>query len=177
MQLKDSVQIEACPRAKATINNKIQDTRCHHSNNSSSRKRYHQIVASNLEFQQTMSSSNLQFQQNISTIVQDLKTQVGQLANSVSQLQSVRSRNLPSQTIPNPRGNASKPRLADTESKPDADSQPPQQDSPVPIPFPSWTLSTRKPEPNEELLKTLWEVVINIPLLDAIKQIPKYTIP
>ncbi|RDX74719.1 hypothetical protein CR513_45493, partial [Mucuna pruriens] len=34
------------------------------------------------EFQQTLSSSNLQFQQNMSAIVQDLKTQVGQLANS-----------------------------------------------------------------------------------------------
>ncbi|RDY10729.1 hypothetical protein CR513_04703, partial [Mucuna pruriens] len=69
----------------------------------------------------------------MSTIVQDLKTQVGQLANS-----SARSRNLPSQTIPNPRGNVSivslisgrelqaapkqKLRSAGTESKPDADS-------------------------------------------------------
>ncbi|RDX97052.1 hypothetical protein CR513_20221, partial [Mucuna pruriens] len=70
--------------------------------------------------------NNLQFQQNMSAIVQDLKTQVGQLANSVSQLQSIESGNLPSQIIPNPRGNASK-------------------------------------------------VEINIPLLDAIKQIPKYT--
>ncbi|RDX97295.1 hypothetical protein CR513_19953, partial [Mucuna pruriens] len=36
-----------------------------------------------------------------------LKTQIGQLANTVSQLQSAGSSNLPSQTIPNPRGNAS----------------------------------------------------------------------
>ncbi|RDX99341.1 hypothetical protein CR513_17618, partial [Mucuna pruriens] len=39
--------------------------------------------------------------------IQDLKTQIGQLANTVSQLQSAGSDNLPSQTIPNPRGNAS----------------------------------------------------------------------
>ncbi|RDX76052.1 hypothetical protein CR513_44003, partial [Mucuna pruriens] len=39
--------------------------------------------------------------------IQDLKTQIGQLANTVSQLQSAGSSNLPSQTIPNLRGNAS----------------------------------------------------------------------
>ncbi|RDX61444.1 hypothetical protein CR513_60324, partial [Mucuna pruriens] len=155
MQLKDLVQTGACPRAKAAINSQIQDTRCHHSNNSSSRKRHHQIVASNLEFRQTMSSNNLQFQQNMSAIVQDLKTQVGQLANSVSQLQLAGSGNLPSQTISNPRGNAS---VA----------------SPVPIPFRSRTLSARKPESDEELLKMFQKVEINIPLLDSIKQIPKY---
>ncbi|RDY03016.1 hypothetical protein CR513_13451, partial [Mucuna pruriens] len=149
-----------------------------------------QSTTSNQEFQQTLSSSNLQFQQNMSAIVQDLKTQVGQLANSVSQLQSAGSGNLPSQPIPNPRGNASvvslrsgkelqaaplqKPRSASTESKLDADSQPPQQASPIPVPFPSRTLSARKPESDEELLKMFRKVEINIPLLDAIKQIPKY---
>ncbi|RDY12051.1 hypothetical protein CR513_03202, partial [Mucuna pruriens] len=147
--------------------------------------------SSSLEFQQTMSSSNLQFQQNMNATIQDLKTQVGQLANSVSQLQSAGSGNLPSQTIPNPRGNASvvslrsgkelqaalqqKPRSTSTESNSDANSQPSRQASPVPIPFPSTTLSTRKPESDEELLKMFWKVEINIPLLDAIKQIPKYT--
>ncbi|RDX79941.1 hypothetical protein CR513_39570, partial [Mucuna pruriens] len=52
-------------------------------------------------------TSNLEFQQNMSAIVQDLKTQVGQLANSISYLQSSGSSNLPSQPIPNPRGNMS----------------------------------------------------------------------
>ncbi|RDX76760.1 hypothetical protein CR513_43205, partial [Mucuna pruriens] len=80
-----------------------------------------------------MSSSNLQYQQNMSTIVQDLKMQVGQLANSITG-----SGSLPSQPIPNPRGNTGvislrsgkelqvalqqKSRFASTESKPDADS-------------------------------------------------------
>ncbi|RDY03302.1 hypothetical protein CR513_13133, partial [Mucuna pruriens] len=36
------------------------------------------------------------------------------------------------------------------------------------------TLSTRKPEYDEELLKIFRKVEFNIPLLDAIKQIPKY---
>ncbi|RDX69247.1 hypothetical protein CR513_51656, partial [Mucuna pruriens] len=132
-----------------------------------------QIAASNLKFQQAMSSSNLQFQQNMSAIVQDLKTQ------------SVGSRNLPSQIIPNPRGNASivslrsgrelqaTPQSADTESKLDADSQALQQAKPVPVPFPSRALSTRKPESDEELLKMFRKVEINIPLMDVIKKIPK----
>ncbi|RDY06224.1 hypothetical protein CR513_09828, partial [Mucuna pruriens] len=136
-----------------------------------------QLVASNLEFQQTMSSNNLQFQQNMSATIQDLKMQVGQLANSISQLQSAGFGNLPLQTIQNPRGNASvvslrrelqeapqqKPKSTGTESKQDADSQ-----------AQHWTLSTRKLESDEELLKMFWKVEINIPLLDAIKQIPKY---
>ncbi|RDX87050.1 hypothetical protein CR513_31530, partial [Mucuna pruriens] len=66
-----------------------------------------QLATSNLEFQQSVSSSNMQFQQNMTATIQDLKTQIGQLANTVSQLQSAGSSNLPSQTIPNPRENAS----------------------------------------------------------------------
>ncbi|RDX73867.1 hypothetical protein CR513_46469, partial [Mucuna pruriens] len=46
----------------------------------------------------------MKFQQNMNAIMHDLKIQIGQLANSVSQIQSTRSRNLPSQTIPNPKG-------------------------------------------------------------------------
>ncbi|RDY00067.1 hypothetical protein CR513_16805, partial [Mucuna pruriens] len=50
----------------------------------------------------------------------------------------------------------------------------PQQDKTIPLPFPTRTLSARKPESNEELLRMFRKVEINIPLLDAIKQIPKY---
>ncbi|RDY08584.1 hypothetical protein CR513_07166, partial [Mucuna pruriens] len=137
-----------------------------------------------------LATSNLEFQQNMSAIVQDLKTQVGQLADSISQLQLARFRNLPLQTILNPRGNASvvslrsdrelqvalqqKSRSADTKSKLDADSQVPQQARPIPVLFPSRTLLARKPEFDEELLKMFQKVEINIPLLDSIKQIPKY---
>ncbi|RDX93589.1 hypothetical protein CR513_24120, partial [Mucuna pruriens] len=58
-----------------------------------------QLSTNNLDFQQTMSSSNMQFQQNMNAIIQDLKI--------VSQLQLAGSSKLPSQTIPNLRGNAS----------------------------------------------------------------------
>ncbi|RDX82389.1 hypothetical protein CR513_36812, partial [Mucuna pruriens] len=66
------------------------------------------------------------------------------------------------------------PRSTSTESEPDADPEAPQQARPVPVSFPSRTLSARKPESDEDLLKTFQKVEINIPLLDAIKQIPKY---
>ncbi|RDX91856.1 hypothetical protein CR513_26103, partial [Mucuna pruriens] len=65
-------------------------------------------------------------------------------------------------------------RPTDADFEPDIDSQMPQQDNTVPLPFPTRTLSARKPESDEELLRMFWKMEINIPLLDAIKQIPKY---
>ncbi|RDY10414.1 hypothetical protein CR513_05068, partial [Mucuna pruriens] len=44
----------------------------------------------------------------------------------------------------------------------------------VPLLFPNRTVSTRRSEINEDLLKLFKKVEINILLLDAIKQIPKY---
>ncbi|RDX67175.1 hypothetical protein CR513_53977, partial [Mucuna pruriens] len=117
-----------------------------------------------------------EFQQNMSATIQDLKTQIGQLANILAG-----SEKLPSQTILNPRGNASvvslrsRRELPQVDSELDADSQVPQKDKSVPLSFPTWILSGRKPESDEELLNMFRKVEINIPLLDAIKQIPKYT--
>ncbi|RDY02067.1 Retrovirus-related Pol polyprotein, partial [Mucuna pruriens] len=122
--------------------------------------------------------------------IQDLKTRIGQLANIVSQLQLARSSNLPSQTIPNPRGNASVvtlrsgkelpqptleqvPRSKEADSEPNADLQS-RPETTVPLPFPSRTTSARKLESDEELLKMFQKVEINIPFLDAIKHVPKY---
>ncbi|RDX71225.1 hypothetical protein CR513_49462, partial [Mucuna pruriens] len=44
----------------------------------------------------------------------------------------------------------------------------------IPVSFPTRTISARKLESDEELLKIFPKVEINIPLLDAIKQVPKY---
>ncbi|RDX86592.1 hypothetical protein CR513_32057, partial [Mucuna pruriens] len=115
-----------------------------------------QLAASNLEFQQTMSSSNMKFQQNMNATIQDLKTQIGQSGKELPQpalQQLARSTNI--------------------NSEPYANSQVPQQDKTVPFLFPTRTLNTRKPKFDEELLRMLRKVEINIPLLDAIKQIPK----
>ncbi|RDX91938.1 hypothetical protein CR513_26006, partial [Mucuna pruriens] len=88
--------------------------------------------------------------------IQDLKLQIGQLANTVSHLQSARSSNLSSQTIPNPRGNPTSqhlPRSIDANSESDANSQGPQQDKTIPLSFPTRTLLARKPKSDEELLR------------------------
>ncbi|RDX98869.1 hypothetical protein CR513_18153, partial [Mucuna pruriens] len=63
-----------------------------------------------------------------------------------------------------------RPRPTDAEFEPDAD----LLARSVPLPFPTQTLSARKPEIEEDLLKMFQKVEINIPLLDDIKQIPKY---
>jgi len=44
----------------------------------------------------------------------------------------------------------------------------------IPLPFPSRSIPTKKMELDYDLLKIFRRVEVNIPLLDAIKQIPKY---
>ncbi|RDY06126.1 hypothetical protein CR513_09932, partial [Mucuna pruriens] len=56
----------------------------------------------------------------------------------------------------------------------DANLQIPQLDKTVPLPFLTRTLSTRKLESDEELLRMFRKVEINILFLDSIRQIPKY---
>ncbi|RDX96570.1 hypothetical protein CR513_20744, partial [Mucuna pruriens] len=112
------------------------------------------------------------------------------LANIVSHLQTVGSSKLPSQTIPNSRGNASvvtlrsgkelsQPTLqllrsTKADFAPNANSQVQQQEKTIPLLFPTRTISARKSKCDEELLKMFRKVEINIPLLDSIKKIPKY---
>ncbi|RDY05420.1 hypothetical protein CR513_10747, partial [Mucuna pruriens] len=127
----------------------------------------------------------MQFQQNMTATIQDLKMHIGELANT-----SAGSNNLPSQPIPNLRGNASAvtlrsgkelpqstlqqlPRPTQADSGPNVDLQS-RPERVVPMPFPSRTISARKPKSDEELLKMFRKVEINIPLLDAIKQVPQY---
>ncbi|RDX95407.1 hypothetical protein CR513_22078, partial [Mucuna pruriens] len=134
-----------------------------------------QLAVSNLEFQQNMNSGNMQFQQKMNATIQDLKKKIGQLANTMSHLQSARSSNLPLQTILNLRGNASAlSRPSDVDSELDAGTEMLQQDKTIPLSFPTRALLARKPESDEELLRMFQKVEINIPLLDAIKQISKY---
>jgi len=49
------------------------------------------------------------------------------------------------------------------------------QQSPMPLPFPPKLIPSKKMEEvDKEILYTFWKVEVNIPLLDAIKQISKY---
>ena len=48
-----------------------------------------------------MATNNMQFQQNVQSSIQDMQTQIGQLATTVNQLQSQGSGQLPSQPVVN----------------------------------------------------------------------------
>ncbi|RDX87939.1 hypothetical protein CR513_30526, partial [Mucuna pruriens] len=64
---------------------------------------------------------------------------------------------------------------AEVKTEPGADSRVQQPAKSVPLPFPNRIVSTKRSEIDEDLLKLFRKVEINIPLLDAIKQVPKYT--
>ena len=126
------------------------------------------------------------------------------MATAISQLEVKSSRKLPSQTVVNPRENASaivlrsgkevetpvKAALASSkqekEKKIIADSNIPNDDEvpkrkfrslsnykPVP-PFPQALAKSRKYEQNKDLYETFLRCEVNIPLLNAIKQVPRY---
>lgn len=159
-----------------------------------------------------MATNNIQFQQRTEASIQSLETQIGQLASTLSQLQHQGSGQLPSQTIPNPKGNVSSIMLrsgktVEVESQPAVNKQlhkpstvaTPDSNAPtrksdnddekavvgakqkpqlsIALPFPQRATQSKKIEEAEkakELLETFRKVEVNIPLLDAIKQIPKY---
>ncbi|XP_010247614.1 PREDICTED: uncharacterized protein LOC104590597 [Nelumbo nucifera] len=119
-----------------------------------------------------------------------------------SKLEAQNSGKLPSQTVVNPKESASamvlrsgkelqpqptSPKKVDEEQKEEEEQDPPESsnkvkpDSPLPKisnaivpPFPSRLEKSKKEEYEQEVLETFRKVEINIPLLDAIKQIPKY---
>ena len=143
----------------------------------------------------------LENQQRTDTAIQDIRTQLGQITSSPSQSQAPGQ--IPSQTIPNPKGNVSAITLRSGTNLPDpvqvsekgtealAQSSEPSssqqrpvvpdrrqsniEQQSVPIPFPQRAPPSKKSEEvDKELLDTFRKVEVNIPLLDAIKQIPKY---
>ncbi|RDX68294.1 hypothetical protein CR513_52732, partial [Mucuna pruriens] len=147
-QLREPNMCRVCLKDQQVTNSQAHNIRHHLSNSKSNREYLLKLVTSNLEFQQSVSSNNMQFQQNVTATIQDLKMQIGQLANT-----SVGLSNLPSQTIPNPRGNASVvtlrsgkelpqpilqqlPRSAEVDSEPNPNSRS-RPETTVPFPFPS----------------------------------------
>ncbi|KAL0308771.1 UNVERIFIED_CONTAM: hypothetical protein Sradi_5819400 [Sesamum radiatum] len=125
--------------------------------------------------------------------LQHLGNEISQLATSVSKLEAQTSRQLPSQTETNPRENVSEITLrSGKELQPtgptpkksrikrnaldDTDATQDKVDSSLvpPPPFPYRMSKSKEEEYEREILDTFKKVEINIPLLDAIKQIPKY---
>ncbi|XP_027182096.1 uncharacterized protein LOC113780496 [Coffea eugenioides] len=119
---------------------------------------------------------------------------MSQLATSMSNLENSNRGKLPSQVIPNPKENASamqlrsgkevqSPRHAHAreeevsrkvEEEEEKQSSEVSKKVDIPPPFPSRFTKAKKEESEKEILDTFRKVEINIPLLDAIRQLPKY---
>ncbi|XP_031116657.1 uncharacterized protein LOC116020315 [Ipomoea triloba] len=137
-----------------------------------------------------------QFQRETRTSIQHLESQMSQLASTVSRLES--QGKFPSQTVVNPKQNVSAITLRsgkeleqhtqvrktlnrDEETEKEVhqpqNDQKPVKEHPkswvIPPPFPSRLAKSKNAE-EKEILETFRKVEVNIPLLDAIKQIPRY---
>ena len=154
----------------------------------------------------TLTNSTLQFQNETKTHLKSIESQFSQQATTVGRLGAQGSGKLPSQTVINPKENASaiylrsgklldeahKKPIKTSEEKDlsleNDDATTPKEDNPprkinsnssIPIyvsslPFPSRFATMKKEEYEKEVLETFRKVQVNIPLLDAIKQVPRY---
>ncbi|GJW62742.1 uncharacterized protein Tco_0112077, partial [Tanacetum coccineum] len=148
----------------------------------------------------TLATSTQQFQQDTKSTIQHLENQIGQLATSVNRLESQALGKLSSQTVNNLKQNVSaitlrsrkvlkeqalKPSKRDLEKEivkegsTSQNDQPQETNSPqdeikILPPFPGRFAKSRKQEQEKEILETFRKVEVNIPLLDAIKQVPRY---
>ncbi|KAJ9185075.1 hypothetical protein P3X46_004747, partial [Hevea brasiliensis] len=151
------------------------------------------------EIVKALASNTQQFQQETRNSIQNIERKIGQLASYVSKLEAEGSKKLPSQTVMNPRENTSTILLRSGKK---VDNQTPHElmkkkkqgtkESEVPKvevntepklnkvnnyvlpPFPCGLAKTKKEEQEKEILETFRKVKVNIPLLDTIKQVPRY---
>ncbi|KAL5554372.1 hypothetical protein UlMin_041773 [Ulmus minor] len=153
-----------------------------------------------------LTNSTFQFQNNTKTHLKSIESQFSQLATTVGTLEAQGSGKLPSQTVINPKENASTISLRSgkildeahkkpvqigkekdlslekddaTTSKEDTPPRKVNSNSSIPInvsslPFPSRFATTKKEEHEKEILETFRKVQVNILILDAIKQVPRY---
>ncbi|XP_052171559.1 uncharacterized protein LOC127787541 [Diospyros lotus] len=136
------------------------------------------------------------------TSIKQLENQISQLATSVSRLKAQGYGELPSQTVVNPRENVSaitlrsgkeidipvqNPiELAKKTQKEEAENEAiisskvisqtivHNSDKPNPLPFPIRLSKSKKEDQEKDILEIFRKVEVNIPLLDAIKQVPRY---
>ncbi|XP_073017773.1 uncharacterized protein [Primulina eburnea] len=155
------------------------------------------------EIVKALAENTQKFQQETRVSIQNLGTQITQIATSVSKLEAQNSGKLPSQTVANPKENASSMVLrsgkeidqkntsptknteekntneeieGESEKEPKVNSKPFSStiSNAVVSPFPSRLEKSKKMDYEKEVLETFRKVEINIPLIDAIKQIPRY---
>ncbi|XP_052203082.1 uncharacterized protein LOC127808554 [Diospyros lotus] len=154
------------------------------------------------EIVKSLATNTQQFQQEIRTSIKQLENQISQLATSMNRLEAQGSGKLPSQTIVNPRENVSvitlrsgkeidilvqnPTDLAKKTQKEEAENEATisskvisqtivhNSDKPNPLPFPSRLSKSKKEDQEKDILEIFRKVEVNIPLLDAIKQVPRY---
>ncbi|KAH9783668.1 hypothetical protein KPL71_009411 [Citrus sinensis] len=151
------------------------------------------------EIVKSLATNTQQFQQATTASIQNLENQMSQLATIVSRLESQVLGRLPSQSEVNPKQNVSavilrsekelqepskkvtkhvEDELEKNELMPKSQDAQPTRAKPLPIVIPphflSWFAKSKKEEQEKDILGTFRKVEVNIPLLDAIKQIPRY---
>ncbi|KAK1427528.1 hypothetical protein QVD17_16215 [Tagetes erecta] len=141
----------------------------------------------------SLATSTQTFQQETKASIKNLEQQMAQLASSVSKIES--QGKLPAQTEANPKHNACAislrsgrkydgPKMPDeeqeviiektTKENDKSKATEPKAKFTIPPPFPSRFQSTKKEKEDQEIMETFRKVEVNIPLLDAIKQVPRY---
>ncbi|KAH9753491.1 hypothetical protein KPL71_015087 [Citrus sinensis] len=151
------------------------------------------------EIVKSLVTNTQQFQQATTTSIQNLDNQMSQLVTTVNRLESQVLGRLPSQSEVNPKQNVSavilrsgkklqepskkvtkhvEDELEKNELMPQSQDVEPTRAKPLPIviplPFPSRFAKSKKEGQEKDILETFRKVEVNIPLLDAIKQIPRY---
>ncbi|XP_027093861.1 uncharacterized protein [Coffea arabica] len=148
----------------------------------------------------TMSTN--QFQQDTKSGMKDMETRISQMATAINRLESHAYGKLPSQPEINPRNVSAMtlrsgktlegPKEGNSKSKSEEEiekeieeegrirkdpevtfTSPPTIKSNLP-PFPCRLEKTKRAEKEKEILDVFRKIQVNIPLLDAIKQVPKY---
>ena len=153
------------------------------------------LASNTIQLQQTVSQ--------MQSGMKNMENQIGQLATSLSNLESKVSNKIPSQTIVNPNvqnasaitlrsgkeltnpapktlRNDEEEEVVVSKDTHDANQSSRKHASPTldthvhPPPFPQRLAKSKKEEQEKEILDTFKKVQINIPLLEAIKQVPRY---
>ncbi|KAK4397589.1 Retrovirus-related Pol polyprotein from transposon [Sesamum angolense] len=129
------------------------------------------LISNTQQIQQNTQQQIQQLQQSVQTSIQNLESQMSQLASSVSKLESQDENSTK-------RGHAQKRKPEkEVEIQKYQDDETKEDNLKVLVtrpPFPERFSKSKKDEESKEILETFRKVEVNIPLLDAIKQIPRY---
>ncbi|TQD98458.1 hypothetical protein C1H46_015913 [Malus baccata] len=146
----------------------------------------------------SLANSTQSHQQKIDKAIENLERQMSQLASLMGQQHQ--PGRLPSQTVVNPNADqmnvvtlrSGKEVFEQDEASTETEKSPKDTElnkkdtdkvskevqnsfnSCVPIPFPRRFMKSKKEQTDKEILDTFRKVQVNLPLLDAIKQVPKY---